>query len=200
MRRLGLIAVFVAATCGAASGEPASDRFAFIAWNPGAALSLVPSGFVLRSVLPVVLFNLEAGAVFAGGIYMDHQAIEARAVVGNSNATYLVVQLQVSGNWFFAEAAGWLSKGPNAGVSLRAWDLIQIASGVQPYNLAPMLDLGWWFDFGRWFIDVCLSQVFLVASLSSLPGSRPGVEMIFSPLPGISPWMPIGLAQIGLTL
>jgi hypothetical protein len=200
VRKVCLVLILIAAACGALSAEPASDKFAFIAWNPGAALSVAPLGFVVRSILPVALFNLEAGAAFAGGFYADHQAFEARAVFGNSNATYLVLQLQVGWNWFFADDAGWLAKGPYAGASLRAWDLIQVSSLVQSLNVAPMIDIGWWFDFKGWFIDLRLSQVFVVASFSSIAGSRPGIQMAFSPLPGISPWMPIGLVQVGFKL
>jgi hypothetical protein len=184
------------APCGSAQ-----DRFAFLAWNPGAALSLLPAGFVVRSILPVVLFNLEAGAAFGGGFVANHQSLEGRIAIGNSNATYFLAQTQVSWNWFFGETAGWTARGgPYAGAALRAWDLVQLSSHVHSWNLAPLVDVGWWFDAGGWFIDARLSQVFLVVSGSSIPGSIPGAQFLFSPLPGVSPWMPIGLVQIGIKL
>ena len=55
------------------------------------------------------------------------------------------------------------------GAELRYWDLIQLYSGVQSHNVAPMLDLGWCFDFGIWFVNLCLNQVFVIASWSSIP-------------------------------
>jgi hypothetical protein len=61
-----------------------------------------------------------------------------------------------------------------------------------------MLHVGWWLDLGSWFIDIRLSQVVAIASISSIPGSIPGFQFLFSPLPGISAWMPIGLIQVGL--
>jgi hypothetical protein len=200
MRKTLPVFLLVAVLSGPAFGDAGTDSFPFITWNPGAALSLFPTGFVFRSILPVVLFNLEAGVALAGGYWWDNQALEGRAAIGNSNATYLVVQAEAGWSWFFAEAAGWLQKGPYAGGSLRYWDLIQIHSFVQSHNIAPMLHIGWWFDFGSLFVDLRMSQVFAVASFSSIPGSLPGFQFLFSPLPGISPWMPIGLVQLGIKL
>jgi hypothetical protein len=200
MRRLVVMVLLVAASFGAFAADKDRDTFAFMAWNPGAALSFVPTGFVFRSIIPVVLFNLESGVAVAGGFAADHQAFEARLSLGNSNATYFVAQAELGWSWFFAESGGKISKGPYAGASLRYWDLVQVSSLVQSHNLAPMVRVGWWFDFGKWFIDARFSQVFAVASASSIPGSTAAVQWLFSPLPGISPWMPIGLVQIGLKL
>jgi hypothetical protein len=176
------------------------EPFLYVAWNPGAALSFFPTEFVTRSILPTVLFNQEAGVALAAGFYRDSQVLEGRAAFGNSNAYYFVMQFQFGWSWFFAESLGWMDKGPYAGACLRYWDLIQVYSGVQSHNIAPMLDVGWWFDLGGWFIDIRMSQVFAVASFSSIPYSRPGIAFIASPIPGISPVMPIGLVQIGIKL
>jgi hypothetical protein len=198
MRRLILRVIFLVASSCAVFASPGGDGFGYVAWNPGAALSLFPTGFIMRSIIPVVLFNLEAGAAFAGGFSKDHQVFELRASLGNSNATYLAVLAQVGWSWLFGESAGWLEKGPYAGASLRYWDLIQVYSLVQSHNVAPMLHVGWWLDLGAWFIDIRMSQVVAIASFSSIPSSIPGFQFIFSPLPGISAWMPIGLIQVGL--
>jgi hypothetical protein len=201
MRKL-LAAVALAAICGGGAwAAPSADAFWFVEWNPGAALSLAPAGFVLRSILPVALFNLEAGAALGGGYTGDHQALEARLCVGNSNATYLVVQAQLGWTWLFGEAAGWMARGgPYAGAALRYWDLVQRSSLVQSHNLAPLIELGWRQDMGRLFVDMRVSQALAVASLSSAPGSLPGAQLIFSPLPGISPWLPLGMVEVGLRL
>ena len=87
-----------------------------------------------------------------------------------------------------------------AGAELLYWDLIQVYSGVQTHNVAPMVDLGWCFDFGTWFVDLRLNQVFAIASYSSIPHAIAGFQFLFSPLPGISPWLPIGLVQGGIKL
>ncbi|HAP43987.1 MAG: hypothetical protein A2Y37_13960 [Spirochaetes bacterium GWB1_60_80] len=154
----------------------------------------------MRSILPTALGNQEAGVALAVGFFDGHGALEGRLSLGNANQTYFVAQLQAGWNWFFGEQYWHMAKGPYAGAAVRYWDLVQVHSGVQSHNLAGLVDLGWWFDFGQWFIDVRLSQVLAVAGFSSLPHALPGFAFLFSPLPGISPWLPIGLIQVGLWL
>jgi hypothetical protein len=175
-----------------------SPSFSYLAWNPSAALSFFPMDFVSRSILPVVLADQEAGLAFAYGCYRNGSFGELRVSVGNSNHYYLAAQAQAGWSWFLAEGRGSIEKGPYAGVSLRYWDLIQLYNGTQTHNLAPLAELGWWFDFKRWFVDVRLSQTFCVASLSSLPHASAGFSFAFSPMTGISSWMPIGLVQVGI--
>jgi hypothetical protein len=75
-----------------------------------------------------------------------------------------------------------------------------VHAGIHSLNSAPLLNLGWWFDVGRLFLDVRLSQIFAIASWSSIPHAVPGLTLVASPLPGISPWLPIGLVEIGIHL
>ena len=93
-----------------------------------------------------------------------------------------------------------LSPVSRSGVGLRYWDLVQVHAGLHSHNSVPLLNLGWWFDIGPVFIDVRISQVFAIASWSNIPYSSPGIAWIFSPLPGISPWMPIGMIQVGVRI
>ncbi len=176
------------------------NRFIFLAINPGAALSFVNAGFVINSILPTALFGHEAGIALGIGLYQNNTFAEVRLCVGNSNAFYLLLQTQFSWNWFFGESAGWLKKGPYGGVGLRYWDLVQVHAGIHSHNIVPLLNLGWWFDIGRIFIDIRLSQVFAIASWSNIPYATAGFDWIFSPLPGISPWLPIGMIQVGVRL
>jgi len=174
--------------------------FTFVAWNAPALMSFFPTGFVTRSILPTALCNQEAGIALSVGHFGDSQAVEGRLSVGNSNRTYIAVQAQAGWNWFLGEGLWGFDKGPYVGAELRYWDLIQTYSGVESNNIAPLVDFGWWFDFGTWFIDLRLSQVFAIASFSSIAHSVPGFEIVFSPLPGIAPWIPMGLVQVGLKL
>ena len=155
---------------------------------------------MIHTVLPTALFGQEAGIALGVGYYRNSTFSEIRLSVGNSNAYYLLLQTQYSWNWFFGESAGWLKRGPYGGVGLRYWDLVQVHAGLHSHNSVPLLNLGWWFDIGPVFIDIRLSQVFAIASWSNIPYSGAGIAWIFSPLPGISPWMPIGMIQIGIRL
>jgi hypothetical protein len=204
-RRL-LAAIAAIAAAAAAWGAPPEGRpstgepFGFVAWNPGAALSFLRTGFVTRSILPTALFNQEAGVALAGGWCADAGLVEGRLALGNSNATYFVAQVQLGASWFFGERLGWTRRGPYVGGSLRYWDLVQVYDGAQTHNASPMVHLGWWFDVGPLFVDVRISQVFAVATVSSVPFSTPGFAFVLSPLPGISPVLPIGLVQIGVRI
>jgi hypothetical protein len=176
------------------------EPFAFVCINPGAALSFLDTGFVVHSILPTAIFGQEAGVALGLGYSWNHVFAEGRISAGPSNPYHLVLQTQVSWNWRFAQHAGWLKRGPYLGIALRYWDLVQIHAGIHAHNVAPLLNLGWWLDIGPLFLDVRLSQVFLVAGWSNLPHSLPGVALTASPLPGISPWLPIGLIQVGVRL
>jgi hypothetical protein len=201
MKARAAIAILALLAAGAAWSQPiAGGKFAFIAWNPGAALSFFPTSFVFRSVLPTVLFNQEAGVALAAGWSAESGLVEARLALGNSNSTYFVAQVQLGASWFLGETLGWMQRGPYLGGSLRYWDLVQVYSGVQTHNLAPMIHMGWWIDIGPAFLDIRLSQVFAVATASNVPNARPGVVFLFSPLPAVSPVMPIGLVQIGFRI
>ena len=176
------------------------NRFIFLSVNPGAALSLVNAGFVIHTILPTALFGQEAGVALGIGLHQNSTFSEVRLCIGNSNAYYLLLQTQFSWNWFFGESAGWLKEGPYGGVGLRYWDLVQVHAWIHNHNSVPLLNLGWWFGLGRMFIDIRLSQVIAIASWSNIPYSTAGFAWIFSPLPGVSPWMPIGMVQVGVRL
>jgi hypothetical protein len=201
MRRSPVALLLFSLICSAAAAESGTgSRFTYIAWNAPALMSLLPTDFIGRSILPTAICNQEAGLALALGLYESGQSLEGRLSIGPSNRSYLAVQGQIGWNWFFAESLWDMDRGPYAGTELRYWDLIQLHSGVQSHNLAPMLDLGWCFDFGIWFVDLRFSQVFAIASYSSIPHAIPGFQFLFSPLPGISPWLPIGLVQVGIKL
>lgn len=186
------------APCG---GLPAQDRgYVYLAANPGAALSLVNAGFVANSILPTVLFGQEAGLALALGCSTGSALLEGRVSVGNSNAYHLLIQTQVSANWRFAEDVGWAQAGPYLGLALRYWDLVQVHARIHSHNVASFVHLGWWLDLGRVFVDLRLAQVVAVASWSSLARSRASIRLTASPLPGVSPWLPIGLVQVGVRL
>ena len=176
------------------------NRSVFVAINPGAALSFVNAGFIVNSILPTALFGQEAGIAAGVGYLFEDSFAEARLCVGNSNAFYLLLQSQLSLNWFFGESFGLTERGPYLGGAIRYWDLIQVHGKTQSHNVIPLINIGWWIDIGRFFIDVRISQVFAIASWSNIPHAKGGLAWIFSPLPGISPWLPIGMVQLGFRL
>ena len=174
----------------------------FVTVNPAAAISFFPGrsgttvGFFTSAILPV-LANLESGAALGVGYCKDSRFAEGRLSIGSSNDYLLVLQGQVGYFWLLGELLGWQKKGLYAGVSVRYMDILNMNTHVHNQNLFPLASAGYWLDFGGFFVDFRLSQMFLIFSWSSMAHSVPALAMTFSPLTAISPYMPLLLISAG---
>jgi hypothetical protein len=168
----------------------------FMTLNPAAAVSFIGGqsdtgmGFFTGAVLPVFA-NLESGVSMGGGYCGNARFIEGRLSLGNSNGYLFVLQAQAG--YFFQ----WQEKGVYAGASLRYMDIVNLNTGIHNQDILPLASLGYWLDFSGFFLDIRMSQMFVILSWSSMPHTVPAICFAFSPLTAISPYMPLLLISAG---
>lgn len=174
--------------------------FVYAAWNPLASLSFLKMNFITTSILPVFA-NLESGVALSCGYFQDGTIIEGRLSIGNSNYDLAVLQAQAGWYFFPGETENGRGSGFYAGASLRYSDVWNLYSGVHLQTLLPLASAGYRFDLGGGlFIDLRASELFAAFSWSSMEHSVPAAGLLFSPITGISPWMPLLSVDIGFRL
>ena len=169
----------------------------YVGINPLAALTNVgPLQF--RMYWPIVT-GLEYGLALAGGRFWRSHALEGRFSVGTPQSFDISTlwQLHAAYNFFVLDHVGITRRGLYLGGQVRFWHLRYRTVGVDYFNFAPGVHIGYWVEAGPVFLDFRLSQLIAAFTGTSLEHGRPAASWMLSPATNVSPVMPLFSITVG---
>lgn len=184
-----------------ASVATAAEPAAYLAWNPLAPLSAIPSK-PMKIAGPLVA-DMESGLALAGGLVLrDRHILEARISLGSPHSLTwsFLPQARIGASWFLRRPRADRSPGPYAGADLRLWDLIYWTTGYGNWSLLPAVHLGWWFERDPWFAKVRVEQVLGACSWSTQPHTSGACDVFLSPAEEMMPVLPLLGVDVGRRL
>lgn len=153
-----------------------------------------PTAFTL---LPLAS-NLEYGFTASAGYIQNKCGFDARLTIGKANSYAWTPQLQIGYQYYFNGKHLDKTRSWYVGASLRYWDYINQYTHSQRHSISPNLIAGYMFEpTRRLIIDIRLSQMIGVASVSNIDHSRAAANLQFSPMPLLSPVLPFVSFNIG---
>jgi hypothetical protein len=145
--------------------------------------------------------GLEYGiACFVNVPIAEGQEMHFRLSAGIPSVIELALQCQIGYRWFPFPSEASDREGFHVGGALRAWDVYSTATGHHRFSALPLIEFGWRFAWGDFFLDLGCMQTIAIASASTQPRSTPAVAWCFSPIPGDIPILPWILIDLGWRL
>ncbi len=201
MKKIFLSLLLVISISAYAQTEPSFNR-GYIATNIFSPFAGMKTDNAALFALVPIFTNLEYGFSLVGGYNINRfSAAETRLTLGRSNHYNLIPQIQLYYNFFVLD---YFLKNGNRwyiGTSFRYFDYYNVQTEVHRHNFVfPTLAIGYMRTIGRIFVNVRLTQSLGIASFSSMEHTSGSYVFNLSPLPEMTPILPMLSLDIGYTL
>jgi len=169
----------------------------FISTNVISPFSQMNKGNTIINVLTPLFSNLEYGLTISGGWFEKYYFVESKITIGSSTSYNLIPQLQFGYSFFILDYFYKNNSGFYVGGNIRYWDYINLYTETERHNIAPSVHLGYIWKYKKILFDLRMHQYFAIFTTTDIEHSEAEFDILFSPMPKLSPVLPFFSFNLG---